>query len=111
MAPKSAAALVLLAAAMIAGLAPTLQAQLDSSTERSASCPCCAHELVVSEGATISPDCCRELLRRAGEDKRCACGFGNVAAALGVDVDQRCEAASNGDVADGPSSKLSELCR
>ncbi|TKW02250.1 hypothetical protein SEVIR_8G233900v4 [Setaria viridis] len=125
MAPKSAAALFLLAA-MIAGLAPPLQAQLDprfvfsfvSQVDEVCSgddaMRSCAIELVSSGDATILPDCCRALQMKAvtsAEGKRCACGFGNVAATLGVDVDQSCQAASNGDVAGGPSSKLSELCR
>ncbi|TKW02249.1 hypothetical protein SEVIR_8G233800v4 [Setaria viridis] len=119
MAPKSAAALVLLAAAMIAGLAPTLQAQLDPRTvgcfftlvdvkcSRDGPMRSCARR-VASNGGRIPPDCCNALLARAatsGEAKQCACGFGNAAAAVGVDVDQMCQQAG------GPSSKLSELCR
>ncbi|RCV39406.1 hypothetical protein SETIT_8G222100v2 [Setaria italica] len=124
MAPKSAAALVLLAA-MIAGLAPPLQAQIHAPAVTSFlllvdaflcssddAMKSCARQLVASGGAKIPPDCCRAILKAvtSGEGKRCACGFGvAVATKLRVDVDRRCQAASNGSVAGGPS-KLMELC-
>nr|TKW31459.1 hypothetical protein SEVIR_2G107900v2 [Setaria viridis] len=115
MAPKSAAALVLLAA-MIAGLAPPLQAQIDvflsvvdSVCSGDGAMNSCARQLVPSEGATIPPYCCSALLNAAitsGGGTWCACGFRKMAAAfLGVDVDRRCQAANNGRVA-----KLKDFC-
>ncbi|RCV39405.1 hypothetical protein SETIT_8G222000v2 [Setaria italica] len=99
MAPKSAAALVLLAA-MIAGLAPPLQAQTGDS---------------FMDGflSVVNDVCSGDALLKAvtsGESKRCACGFRKLAAErLGFDVDRFCQAASNGRVAIGPS-KLKEFC-
>jgi hypothetical protein len=109
MAPKSAAAVFLLAA-MIAGLAPPLQAQLDKkaadrflSLVDNAACSGddamkrCARQLVKSGGATIPLDCCRALLNKILNDRSCACGFGEAAAdVLRVDVDKKCQTASNG---------------
>ncbi|RCV39422.1 hypothetical protein SETIT_8G223200v2 [Setaria italica] len=99
MAPKSAAALVLLAA-MIAGLAPPLQAQLDARAVNSffilvdqVLCPrdnvmkSCARQ-IASRGATIPTAILNPV---SGEGTRCACGLGNVAAALGFDVFRRCQ--------------------
>ncbi|RCV39425.1 hypothetical protein SETIT_8G223500v2 [Setaria italica] len=123
MAPNSTAALVLLAA-IIAGLAPPLQAQIDASIVGTFStlvdqlCPgddamkSCVGQLVASGDATNPTDCCGALLKvvTSGEDTGCACRFWAAAFnMLGVDVGQRCQTASNGGVPGGPS-KLMEFC-
>jgi hypothetical protein len=127
MAPKSAAALVLLAAAMIAGLAPPLQAQVDiddadrfvSRVDRlcfgAQGIQSCARQLVESGGATIPLDCCRALVRKFSapsiESKWCACGFVQAATNdLRVAVDQRCQQATNDGGVAGGVLKLEKFC-
>ncbi|TKW02248.1 hypothetical protein SEVIR_8G233700v4 [Setaria viridis] len=121
MAPKSAAALVRLAAMIASLAAPPLQAQrLDAMILFVVNKVCpgddvmrtCALVVFGSVGTIIPPDCCGALLEAvtSGKGKRCACGLGKVTdGIMGVDVFRRCQAANNAGAAGGPSN-MKELC-